>query len=176
MINMISGKTLAQLQAELGVKEGLEAFNTRCTGTTLGLSLLAISCCLVDCDDFELGDLKGNLGSTELEAMKHEINLRLDQMGLVGFRWEGDTLKYYPFKEHEDVKEIIREVEVKVAPTLGEVVEPRSYRVVEHLGEPTLPVGGVEQSYPEVHLSSDQSNVVKMEPIPVVEPNWERPV
>lgn len=100
MINMISGKTLAQLQAELGVKEGLEAFNTRCTGNTLGRSLLIIAGCLHDCDDFELGYLKGNLGSTELEAMKHEINLRLDQMGLVGFSWEGDTLKYYPFKEH----------------------------------------------------------------------------
>lgn len=142
MINLINGKTLAQLQAELGVKEGLEAFNTRCTGNTLGRSLIVIAGCLHDCDDFELGDLAGNLGSTEIKAMKQEINCRLDQMGLVGFHWEGDTLKYYPFKEHVDVqiKEVVREVEVKVPPAHDEMVEPRSYGIVEHLERTTLPV------------------------------------
>lgn len=133
MINMINGKTLSQLQAEYGAKEGLEVFQTRCTGKTLGSSLMLIGVAMADeTGRMELGGLRGNLGSAEIKNMKREINTRLDQMGLVGFHWEGDDLVYYPFKEHVDVQEVIQEVKVQVSPYDGEVVSPRSYRVVEY--------------------------------------------
>ncbi|AXF40851.1 hypothetical protein HOT79_gp35 [Shigella phage SFPH2] len=167
MRNLINGKTLTELQLELGPKEGLEVFTSRCTGRTLGRALLFISTAMVQ-GSIDIGTLRGNLGDQEVDSTKYQITQRLDQMGLVGFKLEGDVLSYYPFEEHQDVKEVVREVKVQVSPFAGEVVSPRSYSVEQHPEGPAVPVSSMEQSYPEVRVSSGASPVV--EPMETIEP------
>ena len=131
MRNLINGKTLTELQLELGPKEGLEVFTSRCTGRTLARSLLYISTAMVQ-GSIDFGPLRANLVGQEIDFVKVQITQRLDQMALVGFKMEGDVLSYYPFEEHQDVKEVVREVKVQVSPFDGEVVSPQSYSVVKH--------------------------------------------
>lgn len=167
MRNLINGKTLTEVQLELGPKEGLEVFTSRCTGRTLGRALLFISTAMAQ-GSIDIGPLRANLGDQEIDSVKYQINQRLDQMGLVGFRLEGDVLSYYPFEEHQDVKEVVREVKVQVSPFEGEVVSPRSYSVKQHPEGPAVTVGGMEQSYPEVRAPSGESPLV--EPADTIEP------
>lgn len=167
MRNLINGKTLTETQLELGPKEGLEVFTTRCTGRTLARSLLFISTAMVQ-GSIDIGPLRANLGDQEIDSVKYQITQRLDQMGLVGFKLEGDVLSYYPFEEYQDVKEVVREVPVQVSPFAGEVVSPRSYSVEQHPEGPAVPVSSMEQSYPEVRVSSGESPVV--EPMDTIEP------
>ena len=143
MINIISGKTLYELQLENGTKKGLGLFATRCTGNTTGKSLEIMGQLMQGKQ--EVVDLK--LSEAEI---KHYIAERIDQMGLVGFKLDGDKLSYYPFKEHQDVKTIVREVEVKVSPYDGEMVAPRSYRVVQHIERPKVHCPSLEEGYGKV--------------------------
>ena len=159
MRNLISGKTLTEVQQVLGPKEGLESFTSRCTGRTLARALLFISTVMTQ-GSLDLKPLRGNFGDQEIDLVKFQINQRLDQMGLVGFSWSGDVLNYYPFEEYQDVKEIVREVKVEVSPFNGEMVAPRSYGVEQHSEGPAIHVESVEQSYPEVRVSSSKSTVI----------------
>ncbi|WBF70051.1 hypothetical protein SFP20_034 [Shigella phage SFP20] len=174
MRNLISGKTLSEFQNQLGPKEGLNVFTTRCTGRTKSRALLFISTVMVQ-GSMDIGPLRGNLGDDEVNYTKMEIIKSLDQMQLVGFSWSGDVLSYYPFEEYQDVKEVVREVKVEVSPFAGEVVSPRSYRVVEHSEGPAVPVDSLEQSYPEVRVSSGESAVVPMEVIEPLVPDMTPP-
>lgn len=139
MINIINNKTLYELQLEHGFKSGLTLFTSRCTGKTTGEALI------------QIGQLmSGKIQVVDLKfcepAMAQYIAQRIDQMGLVGFQWEGTELSYIPFKEHQNVKTI----EVKVPSFYGEVVAPRSYSVVEHPARPAVRVPSLEQSYGKV--------------------------
>lgn len=145
MRNLISGNTLHYFQLMLGVKEGLESFTCRCTGRTRGHALGLISEAMTN-GSADLGSLRGNLGYAEVGLLKLEIIKSLDQMQLVGFSWAEDVLLYYPFEEFQDVKEIIREVEIQVSPYDGPAISPRSYGFVEHSEGPEVGLGGVEQS------------------------------
>lgn len=150
MINLINNKSLYQSQLELGTRVGLEQFTTRCTGKTLGRAIEVIGSMLTGkTHEFEVQSLQ-NYGSGEIEMVKHELINRIDQMGLVGFTWDGYVLSYYPFKEHQDVKEIVKQVKVQVSPYDGKALSPRSYSVVEHIERPTVRVPSLEESYGKV--------------------------
>lgn len=146
MINLISGKTLYELQLEHGVKKGLVYFASRCVGATTGSALELIGQ-LMQAKQ-EVVDLK--FADPEV---KQYIAHRLDQMGLVGFIWDGDKLSYYPFKEHQHVQE----VKVQVSPYDGEVVAPRSYSVVEHPEGAEVRQLSVEQGDEPVRQAPDES-------------------
>lgn len=143
MINIINNKTLHDTQLELGAREGLEVFTTRCIGKTTGQSLELIGQLMQGKQ--QVVDLKFTTAE-----VKQYIAHRLDQMGLVGFIWEGDNLSYYPFKEYQDVKEIVHQVTVQVSPFDGKALSPRSYSVVEHTERPTVRVPSLEESYGKV--------------------------
>lgn len=136
MINMINGKTLYDLQLEHGVKQGLKYFSSRCVGDTTGTALEIIG---------QLMQAKQEVVDLKFAdpMVKQYIAQRLDQMGLVGFIWDGDKLSYYPFKEHQHVQE----VKVQVSPYDGEVVAPRSYSVKQHPEGPEIQESGVEQGH-----------------------------
>lgn len=150
MINLINNKSLYQSQLELGTRIGLEQFTSRCTGKTLGRAMEVIGSMLSGKTyEFDVRSLR-NYGSAEIEMVEQELIKRIDQMGLVGFTWSGYVLSYYPFKEHQDVKETVQKVEVKVSPFDGEALAPRSYSVVEHSTKPEVHVPSLEQSYGKV--------------------------
>lgn len=139
MINIINNKTLYELQLELGFREGLETFLSRCTGKSTGEALILIG-----------QMLSGKKQTVDLKfcslEVKQYIAERIDQMGLVGFNWEGSELSYTPFKEHQHVQTI----EIKVPSFYGEVVAPRSFSVVKHPARPAVRVPSLEQSYGKV--------------------------
>lgn len=139
MINIINNKTLYELQLEHGFKSGLELFLSRCTGKSTGEALIHVGQLMAG--KKPMVDLKFCL-----PEVRQYIAERIDQMGLVGFRWEGSELTYTPFKEHQHVQTI----EVKVPSVSWEVVAPRSYSVVEHPARPAVRVPSLEQSYGKV--------------------------
>ncbi|CDM21610.1 hypothetical phage protein [Citrobacter phage CR8] len=150
MINLINNKTLYALQRELGPRDGLAVFETRCVGNTTGAALEIIGQLMKSKQ--EVVDLK-----FADPMVKQYIIQRLDQMGLVGFIWDGDNLSYYPFKEHENVKETVREVKIQVSPFDGEAVAPRSYRVKQYPTGAEALQYSVEQGNKSLREALDES-------------------
>lgn len=143
MINIINNKTLYDYQLELGVKEGLKEFASRCTGNSTGQALELIGQ-LMQAKQ-EVIDLK----FSQPVVMQYIVE-RIEQMGLVGFIFQGTTLSYYPFKEHHHVETVIQEVKVQVSPYDGEALSPRGYNVVQHPERVAVRVPSLEESYGKV--------------------------
>ncbi len=98
--NIISGKTLKQMQKEYGMAQGALSFRSRCTGKTTGIAFAVVGAALQH-PATEIPYVDHHDSVTARENLYYAICMMIDKLGLKGLdvNKQKRTVIFYPFVE-----------------------------------------------------------------------------
>lgn len=98
--NIISGKTLKQMQKEQGMAQGALSFRSRCTGKTTGIAFTVVGAALQH-PATEIPYVDHHDGIVARDNLYFAICMLIDKLGLKGMdvNKQNRTVIFYPFVE-----------------------------------------------------------------------------